>query len=99
QAIGQAFHITTDEVLTWNQIFHITAASAGVEPHIVHIPSDFIGACLPDRLGGLLGDKAVSAVFDNSSSRAWSQPSLPPPRTPRASAKHSPGSTPILPAS
>lgn len=66
QAIGQAFHITTDEVLTWNQIFHITAASAGVEPHIVHIPSDFIGACLPDRLGGLLGDKAVSAVFDNS---------------------------------
>jgi len=66
QAIGQAFHVTTDEVLTWDQIFHITAEAAGVEPHIVHIPSDFIGACLPDRLGGLLGDKAVSAVFDNS---------------------------------
>ncbi|MBL0158658.1 MAG: SDR family oxidoreductase [Bryobacterales bacterium] len=66
QAIGQAFHITTDEVLTWDQIVGITAEAVGVEPHIVHVPSDFIGACLPDRLGGLLGDKAVSAVFDNS---------------------------------
>ena len=66
QALGHAFHITTDEVLTWNQIFRITAEAAGVEPHLVHIPSDFIGAALPDRLGGLLGDKAVSAVFDNT---------------------------------
>jgi len=66
QAIGHAFHITTDEVLTWDQIFRITGQAAGVEPKLVHIPSDFIGACLPDRLGGLLGDKAVSAVFDNT---------------------------------
>lgn len=66
QAIGHAFHITTDEVLTWDQIVRITAEAAGVEPRIVHIPSDFIGACLPDRLGSLLGDKSVSAVFDNS---------------------------------
>jgi nucleoside-diphosphate-sugar epimerase len=65
-SIGHAFHITTDEVLTWDQIFRITAEAAGVEPNLVHIPSDFIGACLPDRLGGLLGDKAVSAVFDNT---------------------------------
>jgi nucleoside-diphosphate-sugar epimerase len=66
QAIGNAFHITTDEVMSWDQFYRIVGAAAGVEPHLVHIPSDFIGACLPDKLGGLIGDKAVSVVFDNS---------------------------------
>ncbi|MGD0772545.1 MAG: SDR family oxidoreductase [Candidatus Solibacter sp.] len=66
QAIGHAFHITTDEVMTWDQFYGIVGAAAGVEPQLVHIPSDFIGACLPDKLGGLKGDKAVSVVFDNS---------------------------------
>src|SRR5216684_5368549 len=66
QAIGQAFHITTDEVMTWNQFYRIVGAAAGVEPQLVHIASDFIGACLPEALGGLIGDKAVSVVFDNS---------------------------------
>jgi nucleoside-diphosphate-sugar epimerase len=66
QAIGQAFHITTDEVMTWNQFYNIVGAAAGVEPRLVHIASDFIGACLPEALGGLIGDKAVSVVFDNS---------------------------------
>lgn len=66
QAIGDAFHITSDEVLTWNQIYAAVAAAAGVEANIVHIASDFIAACLPDTTGGLLGDKAVSVVFDNS---------------------------------
>lgn len=66
QAIGHAFHITTDEVLTWDQLFRITGAAAGVEPNIVHIPSDFIVSCMPEKEGTLLGDKALSAVFDNS---------------------------------
>jgi len=66
QAIGHAFHITTDEVLTWDQLFRIVGAAAGVEPQLVHIPSDFIAACLPDKKGTLIGDKSVSVVFDNS---------------------------------
>lgn len=66
QAIGHAFHITTDEVMTWDQFYRIVGAAAGVEPQVVHIPSSFIGACLPEKLGGLKGDKAVSVVFDNS---------------------------------
>ena len=66
QAIGHAFHITTDEVMTWDQFYRIVGAAAGVEAQLIHIPSDFIGACLPDALGGLKGDKAVSVVFDNS---------------------------------
>jgi nucleoside-diphosphate-sugar epimerase len=66
QAVGQAFHITSDEVLTWDQLFRIVGAAVGVEPHLVHIPSDFIAACIPDKKGTLLGDKSVSAVFDNS---------------------------------
>jgi nucleoside-diphosphate-sugar epimerase len=66
-AIGHAFHITSDEVLTWNQIYRIVAAAAGVpEPDLVHIASDFLAAVLPGDTGGLLGDKSNSAVFDNS---------------------------------
>lgn len=66
QAIGHAFHITSDEVQTWDQLFHIVGAAVGAEPKLVHIPSDFIAACLPEKTGTLLGDKSVSVVFDNS---------------------------------
>jgi nucleoside-diphosphate-sugar epimerase len=66
QAIGQAFHITSDEVLTWDQLFRIVGAAVGVEPQLVHIPSDFIAACLPEKKGTLIGDKSVSVVFDNA---------------------------------
>jgi nucleoside-diphosphate-sugar epimerase len=53
-------------VLTWNQIFRIVGEAVGVEPKLVHIPSEFIGACIPEKEGTLLGDKALSAVFDNT---------------------------------
>jgi nucleoside-diphosphate-sugar epimerase len=66
QAIGHAFHITSDEVMCWDQFYRIVGEAAGVEPQLVHMTSDFIAACLPDKLGGLLGDKAGSVVFDNS---------------------------------
>ena len=65
-AIGQAFNINSDEVLTWDQIYRQTAAAAGVEAHIVHIASDFIAVCLPEWHGTLIGDKANSAVFDTT---------------------------------
>jgi nucleoside-diphosphate-sugar epimerase len=66
QAIGQAFHITSDEILTWNQITRSVAAAAGVEAHIVHIASDFLVQCDSSLMGTLIGDKASSVVFDNS---------------------------------
>ena len=66
QAIGHAFHITTDEVLTWDQLYRTVAEAVGVEARIVHIPSDFMIACLPQMEGTLIGDKSVSVVFDNS---------------------------------
>ena len=66
-AIGHAVHITSDEALTWNQIFLATAEAAGVaSPRLVHIASDFITACYPDTTGTLLGDKSHSAIFDNT---------------------------------
>ncbi len=64
QAIGQAFNIMSDEVLTWDEIYRQVAAAAGADARIVHVASDFIAACLPEMTGTLLGDKAVSAVFD-----------------------------------
>jgi nucleoside-diphosphate-sugar epimerase len=67
QAIGHAFHITSDEVLTWDQCYAAAAAAAGVSaPRLVHIASDYIAACMPEETGGLIGDKATSVVFDNS---------------------------------
>jgi nucleoside-diphosphate-sugar epimerase len=66
-AIGHAFQITSDEVLTWNQMYQFTAEAAGAPaPRLVHIASDYITACIPADTGTLLGDKSHSAVFDNT---------------------------------
>ncbi|HEX9019164.1 MAG TPA: NAD-dependent epimerase/dehydratase family protein [Anaerolineaceae bacterium] len=66
-AIGEAIHITSDEWLTWDQIFRTVARAAGVaDPHLVHIPSDLINAFNPDLGAGLLGDKSNSSIFDNA---------------------------------
>jgi nucleoside-diphosphate-sugar epimerase len=67
RAIGDTFHITSDEWLSWNQIFQIMARAAGADaPQLVHIPSDFIAAFNSDWGDGLLGDKMHSMIFDNS---------------------------------
>jgi nucleoside-diphosphate-sugar epimerase len=68
-AIGEAFHITSDEVLTWDAIYETIAGAAGVEARLVHVPSALIAALVPDRGGSLLGDKAQSTYFDNAKVR------------------------------
>jgi len=66
-ALGHAFHITSDEVLSWNQLYQAVADAAGVSaPKLVHLATDFIAAGVPEAAGSLLGDKANCAVFDNS---------------------------------
>ncbi len=65
-ARNQAFHITSDEVLTWNKIYKTIGLLIGCEPDLIHIPSAFIHKFAPDWGDGLLGDKAFSVVFDNS---------------------------------
>jgi nucleoside-diphosphate-sugar epimerase len=66
-AIGDVFHITSDESLTWNQIYEILAKAAGAEPpNVVHIPSELIAAYFKDWGESLLGDKSHSMIFDNS---------------------------------
>jgi nucleoside-diphosphate-sugar epimerase len=68
RAIGDSFHITSDEALTWNQIARMLseAAGAGAAPRIVHVPSEAVAAVDPDWGASLLGDKAHALVFDNS---------------------------------
>jgi len=66
QAIGHAFHITSDEILTWNQIYQTVAEASGATVNIVRIPSDFIARFDDFHRGNLLGDKAHSIIFDNS---------------------------------
>ncbi len=65
-AIGEAVQITSDESLTWNQIYGIIADSLGVKLNAVHVSSEFLDACGDyDFAGSLLGDKANTVVFDN----------------------------------
>jgi nucleoside-diphosphate-sugar epimerase len=68
-AVGEVFHITSDEWLSWNQIYEIVAHAAGVEPSLVHVPSELIAAFDKGWGDSLLGDKAHSMVFDNSKIR------------------------------
>jgi nucleoside-diphosphate-sugar epimerase len=66
EALGEAFHITGDEAPTWDRIYLDVAEAAGVEPRLVHVPSDAVAAVDEDLGASLLGDKAHSMVFDNS---------------------------------
>ena len=70
RTLGEAFQITSDDVLTWDQIAHALAAALGVTARLVHVPSDAIAAADPGWGAGLLGDKAHSMVFDNSKLRS-----------------------------
>lgn len=66
-AIGEAFHITSDESVTWNQIYKIIADCLGVELKPYYVSSDFLDAVSDyDFKGGLIGDKANTVVFDNT---------------------------------
>lgn len=70
-SIGEAFHITSDELLTWNQIHQHIASALGVEAKIVHVTSDRISKLDSEYIGSLLGDKAASVIFDNSKIKGY----------------------------
>ncbi|HEV7194797.1 MAG TPA: NAD-dependent epimerase/dehydratase family protein [Pedococcus sp.] len=70
EALGEAFHITSDEAPTWNRIYTDVAEAAGVEPRLVHVTSEAIAAQDADFGASLLGDKSNSMVFDNTKVRA-----------------------------
>ncbi|MBO7353123.1 MAG: NAD-dependent epimerase/dehydratase family protein, partial [Lachnospiraceae bacterium] len=69
-AIGEAFQITSDEALTWDQIYQTIADALGVKLNVYHVSTDFLRAVGDkygyDFTGSLLGDKSVSVVFDNT---------------------------------
>lgn len=66
KAIGEVFQITSDEVLSWEQIYLEAYQALGLEPNVIHIPSDFIARFDGHAVGSLIGDKSNSVVFDNS---------------------------------
>jgi nucleoside-diphosphate-sugar epimerase len=65
RAIGDAFHITSDEWLSWDQIHHMLAKAAGTTAALVHLPSEIIAKHDPEWGASLLGDKTHSMIFDN----------------------------------
>ncbi len=66
QAVGHAFHITSDEAMTWDAYLHIIAGAVGEKARIVHIATDALVRRLPEERGALTGDKAQTAIFDNT---------------------------------
>lgn len=82
RAVGEAFHITSDDVYTWDQIYTILGTALGTEPRLVHVPSEHIMAGAPDWFWSelIIGDLAHSAVFDNSKIRRY-VPGFAPSRT------------------
>ncbi|MEO3855368.1 NAD-dependent epimerase/dehydratase family protein [Acrocarpospora sp. B8E8] len=68
QAIGEDFHITSDEALTWNEIYGIIARTSGTPARLLHLSSEFLPKVAPDWFWSdlIVGDLAHSAVFDNS---------------------------------
>lgn len=71
KAIGEAFHITSDELLSWNQIYEMLATAANTKADIVHVPSEIIARFNAETGAGLLGDKAHSKIFDNTKIRQY----------------------------
>jgi nucleoside-diphosphate-sugar epimerase len=73
RAIGESFHITSDDVYTWDQIYSIVAAAAGTEPRLVHIAPEDILAGAPEWFWSelIVGDLSHSALFDNSKIRRF----------------------------
>ncbi|MFO7370047.1 MAG: NAD-dependent epimerase/dehydratase family protein [Bacteroidales bacterium] len=69
KALGEAFHITSDEWLSWNSIFLALASAMNVQPRLIHIPSEIIAKYDRETGDSLLGDKAHSMIFDNSKIR------------------------------
>jgi nucleoside-diphosphate-sugar epimerase len=69
RTLGEAYTITGDDVLTWNQIYTLLGTAAGAEPRLVHVTSERIAAADPEWGAGLLGDKAHSMVFDTTKLR------------------------------
>ncbi len=66
RALGETFHITGDEVLSWENITALIGDALGAAPRVVHVPSDIIARLEPGLGAGLLGDKTYCAVFDNT---------------------------------
>lgn len=71
QAIGHAFHITSDQALTWDAHLKVIANAAGYQPHILHIATDSIIKDFPEERDALLGDKSQTAIFDNAKIKAF----------------------------
>ena len=65
-AIGEAFHITSGEVMTWEAILEQIAEAAGLQAQVTHISSEFLCAFMPEESGSLFGDKISSVIYDNS---------------------------------
>ena len=64
--LGEAFHITCEDAMTWDAIFRTIGHAAGVEPDLVHVPGDLIARIDPENAPGYVGDKCHSVVFDNT---------------------------------
>jgi nucleoside-diphosphate-sugar epimerase len=71
--LGEAFHITSDDVCTWDRIYELLASALGVPPRLAHVPSEFFALAAPEWgwSAGVLGDLRYSVLLDNSKIRRF----------------------------
>lgn len=79
KAVGEAFHVTSDGVYAWDEIFRAVGKALGMEPKIIHVPTDTLVRYRAEWAGPLLGDKAWSTTFDHAKLTSIAGP-LPKPR-------------------
>lgn len=65
-AIGEAVHITSDEVVSWDDIYYAIGKALGVTPKLLHVSTEMIAAFFPQHYGHMMGDTANCAIFDNT---------------------------------
>jgi nucleoside-diphosphate-sugar epimerase len=72
-ALGEAFHITSDDVYAWDEIYELLASALGAQARLVHVPSEFFPLAAPEWgwTGGVLGDLRYSVLLDNSKIRSY----------------------------
>ena len=67
---GEAYHVTAEEHLTWNE-YHkgVAAALDAPDPALVHIPTDVLSELVPEETEMLRDHFQYSTVFDTSKAR------------------------------
>jgi hypothetical protein len=68
-AINEEFHLASEEVVTWLEVYQIAARAVGVELDLLELPESTILEVFPE-LRGKVSDRLLDRAFDNRKFRS-----------------------------